>query len=214
MRPRVVIHNSVSVDGRLTGFPVDLGLHYEIAARIPADAILSGSGTMLAAAAEQGVDLSGEDPPPSPPADGDQRPLLVIVDGRGRLTRLDWLRAVPHWRDVVIMCCAATPHEHRARRVVTAGDRVDLAAGLAQLHAGYGVRTVKVDAGGTLNARLLDAGLVDEVSVIVSPRVAAGETVPLFTAAAGTRLRLAGSERLRDDHLWLRYTVSADTAAG
>ncbi|WP_328473914.1 dihydrofolate reductase family protein [Actinoplanes sp. NBC_00393] len=210
MRPRVVIHNSVSVDGRLTGFPVDLGLHYEIAARIPADAILSGSGTMLAAAEEQNVDLSGSDQAPQEPDADLAKPLLVVVDGRGRLTRLDWLRAVPHWRDVVIMCCAATPHRHRARRVVTAGDRVDLADGLAQLRAAYAVSTVKVDAGGTLNARLLDAGLVDELSVIVSPHVAAGDTVPLFTAAAGRRLRLIGSEPLRDDHLWLRYAIIPD----
>jgi hypothetical protein len=26
-RPRVIIHNTISLDGQLTGFPVDLGLH-------------------------------------------------------------------------------------------------------------------------------------------------------------------------------------------
>ncbi|MEU4426067.1 RibD family protein [Actinoplanes sp. NPDC024001] len=211
MRPRVVIHNSVSVDGQLTGFPVDLALHYEIAGSIPADAILTGSGTMLAAAAEQGADLSGSDPEPPQPVPGDERPLLVIVDGRGRLTRLDWLRAAPHWRDIVILCCAATPHEHRARRVVTPGDHVDLAAGLGHLRSAYGVSTVKVDAGGTLNGRLLDAGLVDELSVIVAPHVAdgrAGPRVRLLERAGAQRLRLTAAQPLRDDHLWVRYRTS------
>jgi 2,5-diamino-6-(ribosylamino)-4(3H)-pyrimidinone 5'-phosphate reductase len=60
-RPRVVVHNTVSLDGRLSGFPVDLGLHYEVAATIPHDAILTGSATLLAAARAQGVDLHGED---------------------------------------------------------------------------------------------------------------------------------------------------------
>jgi hypothetical protein len=30
-RPRVTIHNTVSIDGKVTGFPVDLGLHYAVA---------------------------------------------------------------------------------------------------------------------------------------------------------------------------------------
>src|SRR5690349_20135202 len=60
-RPRVTIHNTASVDGKVTGFPVDLGLYYEIAGRVLHDAVLTGSGTLLAAAAAQGIDLTGED---------------------------------------------------------------------------------------------------------------------------------------------------------
>lgn len=67
-RPRVTVHNTVSLDGQLTGFPVDLGLHYEIAGSIPHDAVLTGSGTLLAAARAEGVDLSGEDPDEPAPA--------------------------------------------------------------------------------------------------------------------------------------------------
>lgn len=47
------------------------------------------------------------------------RPGLAIVDGRGRLTRLGWLRGQPFWRDVLVLCCQATCAEH-----------VDLAAAL------------------------------------------------------------------------------------
>lgn len=47
---------------------------------------------MLAAAASEGIDLSEEDHEPGiaatgPAAAGDPRPLLVIVDGQGRITR-------------------------------------------------------------------------------------------------------------------------------
>ena len=65
-RPRVIIHNLISLDGRLDGFPADAGLYYEMASRLPHQAILTGSGTMLAAAAGQGIDLSEEDPEPLP----------------------------------------------------------------------------------------------------------------------------------------------------
>jgi 2,5-diamino-6-(ribosylamino)-4(3H)-pyrimidinone 5'-phosphate reductase len=96
-RPRVTIHNTVSVDGKVTGFPVDLGLYYEIAGRIPHDAVLTGSGTLLAAAGAQGIDVTAEDREEhaASPSDDDSRPWLVIVDSRGRLTRLDWLRGQP-----------------------------------------------------------------------------------------------------------------------
>jgi riboflavin biosynthesis pyrimidine reductase len=72
------------------------------------------------------------------------------------------------------------------------------------------VNAVKVDAGGTLNGRLLDAGLVDELSVIVAPHVADGRTDPpvrLLDATAARDLTLLGSQPLRDGHLWLRYAI-------
>ena len=50
-RPRVIIHNLISLDGRLDGFPADAGLYYEMASRLPHQAVLTGSGRGPAAAA-------------------------------------------------------------------------------------------------------------------------------------------------------------------
>lgn len=180
-RPRVVVHNTVSLDSRLTGFPVDLSLHYEIAGSIPHDAVLTGSGTLLAAARAEGVDLSGEDPDAPAPgvAADDQRPWLVVVDSRGRLSRLAWLRGQPYWRDVLVLCSQATPVEHvdrlrrhRVEHVVAGTDRVDPSAALRTLVDRYHVTAVRVDAGGTLNGQLLATGLVDELDIVVAPHLA------------------------------------------
>ena len=46
-RPRVTIHNTVSIDGKVTGFDVDLGLNCEIAGRILHDAVLTGTTPCL-----------------------------------------------------------------------------------------------------------------------------------------------------------------------
>jgi 2,5-diamino-6-(ribosylamino)-4(3H)-pyrimidinone 5'-phosphate reductase len=215
-RPTVVIHNTISLDGQLTGFPVDEGLYYELAAAIPHDAVLSGSGTMLAAARTHGVDLTGEDKPRPGHGDG---PLLVVVDSRGRLTRLDWLRDLPFWRDVVILGSRATPEAHRDRLrragvdcLITGEDRVDLAAALAELSARYAVTAVRVDAGGTLNGHLLRLGLADELSVVVAPHLA-GTATPLAAAAGSPRLTLIGAEELRGGLVRLRYAVSAASGA-
>jgi 2,5-diamino-6-(ribosylamino)-4(3H)-pyrimidinone 5'-phosphate reductase len=219
-RPHVTIHSLASLDGRLDGFPPDQGLYYELAAAIPHQAVLSGSGTMLAAAVAEGIDLDADGPEGAPAATpvATDLPWLVVVDSRGQLTRLAWLRSAPFWRDVLILCSDTTPPAHLDRLTragvtyeVVGADRVDLASALTVLAERYGVEHVRVDAGPALNAALLDAGLVDEVSVVVAPwLVGSAGARPLHLAlqlpeAAG--LRLTAVETLRDDHVWLRYEV-------
>jgi riboflavin-specific deaminase-like protein len=53
--------------------------------------------------------------------------------------------------------------------------RVDLAAGLRELHDGYGVRTLLCEGGPHLNAQLLGAGLVDELFLSLAPKLAGGD---------------------------------------
>ena len=106
---------------------------------MPHQAVLTGSGTMLAAAAGQGIDLSEVDPEllpgiaaAGPAAAGDPGPLLVIVDGQGRVTRHAWLLEQPFWRDVLVLCSAATPARqldrlrcHRVGHVTLGQDRLE-----------------------------------------------------------------------------------------
>jgi 2,5-diamino-6-(ribosylamino)-4(3H)-pyrimidinone 5'-phosphate reductase len=81
MLPRVIVFNAVSLDGRTTGFPVDLGQFYGLASHWKEDATLVGAGTVLASGAEvPPEDESAFAPPRVDP--GDTRPLLVIPDSR------------------------------------------------------------------------------------------------------------------------------------
>jgi riboflavin biosynthesis pyrimidine reductase len=139
-RPRVTIHNLTSLDGQLTGFPVNLGLYYQTAAQLPQQAELTTSATLGDAAAREGIDLAGEDPddPVVPPVVDDPRPWLVIVDGRGRLSRVGWPGGQPFWRDMLVLCCQATPAEHLDRLRRHNVEHVDLAAALHQLADRYG----------------------------------------------------------------------------
>ncbi len=45
MLPEVMIHNSVSLDGPLSGFSADIGLHYKILSSLDPDTMLIGSNT-------------------------------------------------------------------------------------------------------------------------------------------------------------------------
>ncbi len=85
---------------------------------------------------------------------------------------------------------------------------------MEELNSRYGVGVVRADCGGTLNGVLLRAGLVDEISLVVSPCLIGGTTpssifvAPDLASAEGTiSLRLIGVETLRGDVVWLRYEV-------
>lgn len=218
MLPRVVLHNAVSVDGRNSGFPTDIGLYYELARQFKEDATLAGSGTILASPEMKSDDGEPESPPPTECDPQDSRPLLVIPDSRGRVRCWDMLRQAGYWRDMIAICSRSTPKEHldylhrRRVRVINAGnDRVDLRAALDELAARHGVKVVRADSGGTLNGVLLRMGLADEISVLIHPTLAGGDVLrSIFkdnAAAENVRLRLIHMERLRDDLVWLRYEV-------
>lgn len=242
MLPRVVLHNGVSVDGRMDGYSGDLGLYYGLAARWKADAMLSGSNTILAAFAqiEQGTAAASEPAPDPGSQDGmsadaesgaDQETqvgtgdfgleLLVVVDSRGRIHNWRAIQRQPYWGDVVVLCSQATPSDYLdsleaegVDYIQTAGERVDLRAALETLNERYAVKLVRVDSGGILNGALLRAGLVDEVSVLISPGLAGGQSPSSIFQAADIAspqevipLHLIHCERLEGDHVWLKYEV-------
>jgi riboflavin biosynthesis pyrimidine reductase len=88
---------------------------------------------------------------------------------------------------------------------------VDLAVALEKIGTSLGIRTLMLEGGGRINGGMLAAGLIDELSVLVSP-VADGRmgTPALFDVDADQvtprRLMLEATER-RGDFLWLRYRV-------
>src|SRR5688572_25400987 len=112
MLPRVILHNTVSLDGAFAGFDVDLGAHYARAASLRPDAHLIGADT-----ARTGVEAFGGPPPetaelraPPLPDPGDRRPLWVIVDSRGQCEGLlHAFRGSRYCRDVAVLISERTP---------------------------------------------------------------------------------------------------------
>ena len=228
MLPRVVLHNAVSLDGRIEGFPLDLEQYYELASTWKEDATLAGSQTFLKAADE--APPEDESAFLSPEADPeDRRPLLVIPDSRGHIRSWHYLRSLPYWRGFVALCSRSTPREYlqyleerHIDCIITGDDHVDLQASLEQLASRYGIKVVRVDAGGTLNGLLLRQGLVDEVSLLVYPSLVGGErqssifrapdlaaaSAPAWQGSDGViSLYLIDAQRLKGDVMWLRYKV-------
>jgi len=111
--PHVLIHNLVSLDGRIAGYPSDPALYYQRAARWQADAHLTGADTLLSSPVSDRPDGDGDSLPEAPPPD-DGRALLVVTDSRGRFRQWRQLRALPHWGQQVTLVSDATPKEYLA----------------------------------------------------------------------------------------------------
>ncbi|HEY3448876.1 MAG TPA: RibD family protein [Myxococcales bacterium] len=226
-RPYVILHNAVSLDGRIDGFGLDLAQFYGLAACFEEDASLAGSKTMFDPSQPVPEETPADRAPRPPPAPDDRRPLLVVPDSRGKVRNWHVLRQAGHWRDFVSLCSERTPRRHldylneRGIHVVVAGkDRVDFQQALPALRGRFGVKRVRVDSGGILNGVLLRQGLVDEVSVLVYPVIVGGAPArsifqalePSAPARLADTLHLDSVQALENGVAWLRYRVGSHAA--
>ncbi|MEV6286680.1 dihydrofolate reductase family protein [Kribbella sp. NPDC051770] len=202
MRPHVVGHLAVSLDGVTAGFDVDLARYYAMATLWQEDVTLLGADAILAQ--ESAVRSA---PQPGPRETG---PLLAVVDSRARVRDWDRLRATGHWSDVLALYADQTPArppDSRTRELITGYDRVDLEEALHLLGKQYDARVVRVDTGGPLLGALLDLGLVDELSLLVHPVIVGSG--PRWTGGFADRLdlALANAEPFEGGVIWLRYCM-------
>jgi 2,5-diamino-6-(ribosylamino)-4(3H)-pyrimidinone 5'-phosphate reductase len=213
MLPYVVLHNAISLDGRMDRLDVDMELYYSLISTWNEDLTLCGSETALRAGFE-GWEHDGVSDP--------SKPLLAVVDGRGRFK--SWKKAAPspYWRAGIALCSKSTPKEHLSFlkrsevEVIIEGDnKVDLRAALERLTEEKGVKVVRVDSGGTLNGALLRAGLVSEVSVMVQPQLIGGlspssmfQAPDLGPDQKALPIELISSRKLKGGTVWLRYKAT------
>jgi riboflavin-specific deaminase-like protein len=139
--------------------------------------------------------------------------VRVTVDPQGSLPQ-DY-RFFDGSARTLVGVSAATPPDYlafletRGIEAVSCGEeKVDLPAFFAAL-AARGIDNVLAEGGGGLNRALLEAGLVDNLHLIVMPVVLDGGAVNLFEGTGPLhRLRLTRCERLAGgDFLWLSYEV-------
>jgi 2,5-diamino-6-(ribosylamino)-4(3H)-pyrimidinone 5'-phosphate reductase len=223
MLPKVIVYNSISLDGAIKDFNVNLPLHYEVLGQFGADALLAGSAT-----AKSGIELFHQTVPSEEPRDlqkplrqsNDSRPLWVIPDSRGVLHGLLHVhRKSGYAKDILILVSRSTPQSYlnylstRSYDFIVAGeDHVDMSLALSELGRRYGVRRVVTDSGGVLASHLLETGLVDEVALLVAPEIVGENAVTLFRGLKQpVALQLLYCKTLQGQVL-LTYTVNKASA--
>jgi len=202
MRPHVVAHLAVSIDGATTGFEADQARFYAMATQWQEDVTLVGADTILAQ--ESAVRVADR---PGPRAAG---PLLAVVDSRHRVRSLEILRELGYWSDVIALYADQTPArepDSKIQEIVAGYDRVDLVEAL-ELLGRRGAQVVRVDSGGALVGVLLELGLIDEVSLLVHPVVVGSAGRWHGSFADRLDLRLANTETFEGGIVWLRYCTA------
>jgi len=217
MIPEIIIHNSISLDGSLTGFMPDMGLHYSIAGSYNPDAHLIGADTIIS-----GNELFGEGIPEEVNSDYEQPqrdeklPWWVIVDSRGRLKgMLHTCRRFEFCHDVILLVSKSTPSDYithlrkRNYRYIIAGDdKVDIKTALDLLSEEYSIKKILTDTGRTLGNILINLGLVQEISLLIHPLITGNKSYPMFSdVRANLNLRLTNSESYDNGCVWNVYKI-------
>jgi 2,5-diamino-6-(ribosylamino)-4(3H)-pyrimidinone 5'-phosphate reductase len=217
MLPKVIVHNSISLDGSLTGFEPNMELHYKIAGDYEPKVHLIGSNTI-----EAGIELYGEGVPPEEKMDFEKPerdknlPFWVIPDTRGKLKGLlHTCRRFEFCRDVVLLVSEATPEEYlkhlRERNYtyhVVGKDRVDLHESLLLLSSKYKVKKILTDTGRILSNILLQEGFVSELSLLVHPVIVGKKSYNVFgNINENIGLKLRKKEFLSGGYVWLVYRI-------
>jgi riboflavin biosynthesis pyrimidine reductase len=228
-RPRVICHMMTSLDGRILtdGWPLSpegRKQYEQVHASYESDGWLCGrvtmeqhfaQGTRPEAEVKKEHKGAGRDDFVAP---GDHASYAFALDEHGKLA---WDSNDIDGDHVVAILSERVSDDYLAflrgkgvSYLICGARDVDLALMLEKIASRFGVKTLMLEGGGKINGSLLRAGLIDEVSVIVSP-VADGRmgTPALFDVDGDDvqphRLALDSVERRADDTLWLRYRVAA-----
>ena len=191
----VAVNAAMSVDGKLASRereqlaisgPTDFARVDDL--RAEHDAVMVGVGTVLAD--DPSLTLDDETAVEARTERGESpQPARIVADSRARTPPdaaiLD--DAAPTY----VLVSEAVPTEHvqslssAGATVVTAGqNRVDLAAGLADLEA-QGIERLMVEGGGELIFSLFEADLVDELTVFVGSMIIGGRDAPTLADGDG-----------------------------
>ena len=216
MLPKTILHNSISLDGSLTNFDVNMELHYKIAGSLKPNAHLIGSNTI-----KTGIDLYGDAPPEEekdfikPPRDK-TLPFWIIIDSKGTLKGLlHEVRRFEFCKDVVLLISNETPNSYikylkeRNYDFHTVGDEhVNLKKALELIYNIYNTKILLTDCGSILGNLLISEGLLNEISLLVHPVIVGKKTYGIFNNIQKfVNLKMLKNEVIDENFIWFLYKI-------
>ncbi|MCJ9730038.1 dihydrofolate reductase family protein [Bradyrhizobium sp. PRIMUS42] len=229
MKPYVICHMMGPLDGQLlveqwtasTGLSFDalIAEYDRVHEQLGADAWIAGRAV--------GAEFADGKPHPPINATAVERPVhvarsgaeeyAVLIDPGGKL---HWTGPMTYDAATIVLLGGNVPDAHLAELacdgisyVVAEGEKIDLDHALSTLNARFGIARLLLEGGAHTNAEFLEAGLVDEISLLLFPAIC-GRTgsQTLFGArrdGLGDRLRLSAiSTAVRQaGAVHLRYKV-------
>ena len=228
MKPYVICHMMSSVDGRILPdqwhpHVEERGVYERLHNELGGDAWLVGRVTGQEFASREapypsytGAPFSRENWFAVNTADA----WAVVLDAHGKIA---WGRGDVGGDPLLVVLTQAVPDSHLAGlredgvSYIFAGEQeIDLAAALETLNRELGIRRLLLEGGGAANGALLQAGLVDELSLVVAPSVEGVPGGPAVFDIHGEpgALNTMGMElescQVLEGFVWLRYRFAWD----
>jgi riboflavin biosynthesis pyrimidine reductase len=224
MKPYIICHMLSSVDGKIDGAALAAvtgkGEYEATGAKLKGDAWICGRTTMQQHFAEAAPFVSVTNKPAGP------RPVFVARRAKSyaisvdTLGKLRWAGGDLDGDHLICVVSEQAPDDYlgllRERGVsyiVSGAASVDLPHAVRQLGERFGIRTLLLEGGGHINGAFLQAGLIDEVSLLVVPGIDGRHDISAVfdgVSAACTKavpLKLKSVEQRGRGALWIRYKV-------
>lgn len=233
-RPYIVCHMLTSLDGKITGpYMNDPGaeeasIAYEVTNEsYKPDAFLNGRVTIDENFTFYRKPNLDKNAPKVPPGDYVARNncemYYVGIDASGRIgyekNTIKYLERPEAHIIAVLSEKASNAYKAFLRKleisyIISGKEHIDCELAMKKLKSLFHINVVMLSGGGYINYSFLQAGLIDELSILMAP-VADGEsnTVTLFERAdyfkqKTFRFNLKDVTKLEGGTLWLKYTVS------
>jgi len=223
-RPRIICHMASSIDGKIDGSALQNvmrpGEYEALHSKLGGNAWLCGRTTMQQhfAASELFV-VANKTPAGSESVHVARRAdsYAVSVDTLGKLRWTSSEISGDHL--ICILSESATLdyltmlREQNISYIVAGKDAVNLPRAMELLAANFGIGTLLLEGGGHINGGFLQAGLVDEISLLLLPGIDGRRQIATVFDGLSSEQRIAvplalkSVERRKGDALWLRYEV-------
>jgi 2,5-diamino-6-(ribosylamino)-4(3H)-pyrimidinone 5'-phosphate reductase len=220
-----------SVDGKIDGASLKgltpAGEYEATGAQLKGEAWLCGRTTMQQhfADPEPFVPVSAAPAGPQPVHVARRAPsYAVAVDTRGRLR---WSSADLEGDHLICVASERVAMEYLAllrntgiSYIVSGENTVDLVQAVNLLGEHFGIRRLLLEGGGHINGAFLEAGLVDELSLLIAPGIDGRHDIAAVfdgmspETGKAVPLRLKSVERRESDTLWIRYERQASNQLG
>lgn len=224
MRPYIICHMLSSRDGKIDGAALRAGTvpgDYEATGtKLEGDAWICGRTTMQQHFAENEPFVSASNRPAGPQqvhVARQAKSYAISVDTTGKLR---WAGGDLDGDHLICVVSERAPQDYlsmlrdKGISYIVAGESaVDLVKAVHLLGEHFGIRRLLLEGGGHINGAFLQAGLVDEVSILLVPGIDGRHEVPAvfdgvkLGSDAAIALKLKSVEQREKDTLWLRYEV-------
>ena len=233
MKPFVICHMVMSVDGRIWGSRwrpranVVPNLFEKLHDQMGGGSWLCGRVTAQEFAKGKGLVYPPTDQKlprenwyaPSNAKRGDAKAWGIFLDAHGKAV---WHRSDIGGDAILVILTESVPDSHLAglrsdgvSYIFAGKTEIDLAAALETLNRELGIERLMLEGGGGANGALLRAGLVDELSLVICAVVDGSTGGPIVFNSGDTDLgpapiesmTLIGHEVLEKGAVWLRYRL-------